>query len=225
MFLKNKKFFAILYILLSTVFYDVKIQAESSLDKIEVGVASKSAINTKSSKEAVKLDYETKNQIIFTVNREEIFEKAKIASDIKRKMKEFEDKIISELKPMAEKFEEMRQDYEKKSKTLKRDALMAEEEKMGQLAQEVQMKQMESQEAYKREEMRLTKEFLNALNDSCKEFLLRDENAHVVLFPVDNGMYTHKKYDATTKILEIMDKNFENTKKTTKESSISKKNK
>ena len=224
MFSENKKFFIVLYLLVATVVYDMNVHVLNALEQIEAPMPSKSTMNKKSLETtAVKLDYESKNQIIFCVDREEIFKTAKIAADIKRKMQEFEQQIISELKPMAEKFEEMRQEYEKKAKTLKRDALVAEEEKMGQLAQEVQMKQMESQDAYKREEMRLTKEFLTALNDACKDFLSRDENAHVVLFPVDNGMYIHKKYDATSKILEIMDKKFENNQKGSKKPSESKK--
>jgi Skp family chaperone for outer membrane proteins len=215
MFLKTKNFFAVLCLFLATSFSKGE-KASNQLEKIEVSPAN-SVIATKTQKaNAVKLDYESKNQIIFCVNRDEIFEKSKKAADIKKTMQEFEQQIISELKPMAEKFEEMRQDYEKKAKTLKRDALALEEEKISQLAQEVQMKQMESQDAYKREEMRLTKEFLSALSEACKEFLLRDENAHVVLFPIDNGMYIHNKYDATGKILEIMDMKFENSKKSTK---------
>lgn len=216
MFLGTKKFFIILALFLVNTFSKVE-KTSNQLEKIEATTSSNSTISTKTQKTTpVKLDYESKNQIIFCVNRDEIFEKSKKASEIKKTMQEFEQQIISELKPMAEKFEEMRQEYEKKAKTLKRDALAAEEEKIGQLAQEVQMKQMESQDAYKREEMRLTKEFLSALSDACKEFLLRDENAHVVLFPIDNGMYIHSKYDATGKILEIMDSKFENSKKSTK---------
>ena len=216
MFLGTKKFFLILAFCLVNIFSKVEKTA-NQLEKIEVPASSSSTITSKSQKGTpVKLDYESKNQIIFCVNRDEIFEKSKKATEIKKTMQEFEQQIISELKPMAEKFEEMRQEYEKKAKTLKRDALAAEEEKIGQLAQEVQMKQMESQDAYKREEMRLTKEFLSALSDACKEFLLRDENAHVVLFPTDNGMYIHSKYDATAKILEIMDSKFETSKKSTK---------
>lgn len=216
MFSENKKFFIVLYLLVATVVYDMNLNVLNALEQIEAPVASKNTINKKSLEKVTKLDYESKNQIIFCVDREEIFKTAKIAGDIKRKMQEFEQQIIAELKPMAEKFEEMREEYTKKAKTLKRDALAAEEEKMGQLAQEVQMKQMESQDAYKREEMRLTKEFLTALNDACKDFLSRDENANVVLFPVDNGMYIHKKYDATPKILEIMDKKFDDSQKSKK---------
>ena len=216
MFLENKKNFVSLYAFLVFVSYCSILDAGNSLNKIEAPAMS--SVTSKKA-EGIKLDYEGKNQIIFSVNREEIFEKSKKAADIRKKMQEFEQQIIAELKPMAEKFEEMRQEYEKKSKTLKRDALVLEEEKISALAQEVQMKQMQSQEDYKKEEMKLTREFLNALNDACKEFLLRDENAHVVLFPVDNGMYIHRKYDATGKILEIMDKTFENTKKAVKSES------
>jgi Skp family chaperone for outer membrane proteins len=231
MFLKNKQFyFAVTLILNQIVFsaagnsvekYTGNTQSEKrdnkALEKMEITA---SAANTVSSKGAggntiplVKLDYEPKNQIVFCVNRERLFEASKVATEIKVKMQALEQEIIAELRPMAEKFEEMRQEYEKKAKTLSREALAAEEEKIMQLGQELQMKQMESQETYKKEEMRLTKNFLNALSDSCKEFLLRDENAHVILFPVDNGVYVHAKYDATNKILEIMDETYEKNKK------------
>jgi Skp family chaperone for outer membrane proteins len=217
MFLENKKFFVFLCLLLVSSFASAE-KKSNQLEKIEAAVpSSRTTLNNKISKTTpTKLDYESKNQIIFCVNRDEIFEKSKIAASIKKEMQEFEQQIIAELKPMAEKFEEMRLEYEKKAKTLKREALMAEEEKIAQLAQEVQMKQMESQEAYRRKEATLTKEFLLALTEACKEFLKRDENANVVLLPVDNGTYVHSKYDATTKILEIMDAKVESNKKTVK---------
>ncbi len=215
MILKNKNFFIALFAILTVSFYDSKIQAAptNSLEKIEVSASKNISNNSKSSKstssDSSKLDYSSSSQVVFCVNREFIFEQSKIANSIKKEMKDFENRIIAELKPMAEKFEELRTQYEEKAKSLKRDALVAEEEKIGQLTQEIQMKQMESQDAYKREEMRLTKEFLNSLNDACKEFLLKDENSNVLLYPVDGGMYTHKKYDATASILEIMDSKFD----------------
>lgn len=224
MFLKNKKIYCMVYFLIATIIYNFNLSNLNALDKIEIpaGNSNKATINKKAlnANNNTELDYTAADkQVIFCIDREAIFKQSLIANNIKEKMKEFEQSIIAELKPLAEKFEQMRQDYEKKAKSLSQDALRREEEKMAQLAQDVQMKQMESQDAYKREEMKLTREFLDALNNACEEFLSLKENANVLLLPLDNGMQVHEKYNATTKIIDIMDKKFQKEQKTTSKSS------
>lgn len=207
---KSVFFFSVFVFIIGSVF------GENKLGKVEIAEAS--VPTSKSATTAVKLEskklaYDAKDQIVFCINREEILEKCELVKDLRNGLDELNKKLYEEMKPLAQEFEEKQQAFQKKAKTMSREALAKEEQDMMQLAQEFQIKNMESQDLLKREEMRIIREFSQELSKACKEFLLRDENVHVVLIPTDYTMYVHGKYDATEKILEVMNNAYKVAKK------------
>lgn len=206
---KSVFFFSIFVFIIGSVFGDNK------LGKVEIPEASAAMSKpVDATKQASKkLAYDAKDQIVFCVNREAILEKCELVKDLRNGLEELNQKLYEEMKPLAKEFEEKQQAFQKKAKTMSREALAKDEQDMMQLAQEFQIKNMESQDLLKREEMRIIREFSQELSKACKEFLLRDENVHVVLIPTDYTIYVNGKYDATDKILEIMDNDYKTVKK------------
>lgn len=206
---KSVFFFSIFVFIIGSVFGDNK------LGKVEIPEASAAMTKSVDTTKQVskKLAYDAKDQIVFCVNREAILEKCELVKDLRNGLEELNQKLYEEMKPLAKEFEEKQQAFQKKAKTMSREALAKDEQDMMQLAQEFQIKNMESQDLLKKEEMRIIREFSQELSKACKEFLLRDENAHVVLIPTDYTIYVNGKYDATDKILEIMDNAYKTVKK------------
>lgn len=208
-------FFAII---VSSIFAKDNAKAEkdiktTKLDKMDIESYTKPTKNkNESKKNSIKLDYEANNQVIFSVNRESILERCKLAKEMRKSLQDLDQKLYDEIKPMIVDLEKMQQDFQKKIKTLSADARAKEEEAMMRAAQEFQMKNEESKELLKREEYRIIKEFSEELRECCKDFLNQDINANVLLIPIDNAMPVHAKYDATEEILKIIDTAYETKK-------------
>ncbi len=215
MSLAKKNFFVLFYTLSCSIFFLNLMSGVKSLQPIESVKPSskKSEVNKKESK-AIETDYDAKKQIVFGYSKDELYMQSKVGQQARENMKKLEDSIVAQLSPMMEKMTALNAEYEQKAKTAKRESLIADEQKMGELWKDFQVLQAKLQDEYKAEDNRAMREVLKAIDEAVREFMARSENEFVLLVPTDN--YINSRYNSTSQLLEIMDANFEKTKKAAK---------
>lgn len=217
----SKKTFLFFLFATNTLF----MSAGKKVDGIELDQESETVKKpiTKNSfkqKQTESLDYDG-GQIIFSINKDYIFQNSLKAKADKEKMNEFFESIQGELIQKHQELQKQQAAFEQKRKTAKPESMQKEEEELGKKGYEFQRWQLEQQQEIKEKEESLMKDFISSINEAVKEFCNAKGNEKVIVVSAD--FYIANKYDASTEITAIMNKTFEAEKKAEKAKSTKEK--
>jgi Skp family chaperone for outer membrane proteins len=186
---------------------------EIALDQ-ETEVTKKTTPKTNAkTKSTENLDYNG-GQVIFTINKDFIFQNSIKAKSDKQQMNDLFELIRSELIQKLEELQKQEMAFEQKRKTAKPEAMQKDEEELRKKGYELQRWQAEQQQEIKEKEESLMKDFMTSINDAVKEFCSAKGNEKVMIVSTD--FYAPGKYDASNEITAIMNKAFEAEQKAEK---------